>query len=188
MFFNKRYNTINYFHKKFETAMKHLFFAAIILFVTIGAKAQSDKNLAPYQKDSMLPTFSILETDSSTWFNSGDIPKNKSVIIVYFNPECGHCQLTAHEFQEKMDAFKDDFFIWVSFNKSMTEIRDFAVQYKLVDAKNVRIGRDTKYFIPTFFKLTYTPYIAVYNEQGKLLETYDGGTDTDTLIDLLHKY
>jgi protein-disulfide isomerase len=40
-------------------------------------------------------------------------------VIVYFNPECGHCQLTAHDFMEKKDDFKDVFFVWVTYRATM---------------------------------------------------------------------
>jgi len=164
--------------------MKSFFTLLICCCFVFVTHAQDVDPIAPYQKDSTIPAFSILQTDS-TWFNKEALPENKPVIIIYFSPECSHCQLTAHEFEEKRDKFKNVFFVWVSY-LSMPQIKSFAEEYKLLDAKNIRVGRDTKYFIPPYYHLKYTPFIAVYGKDGKLIQTYDGGTEPDTIVKLLN--
>jgi len=146
--------------------------------------AQSYDSTPPYQKDSLIPAFSILQTDS-TWFNKEALPGNKPVVIIYFNPECGHCQLTAHEFDQKKNKLKNVFFIWVTYDTSFKEIKSFAAEYKLLDEKNIRIGRDPKYFVPSFYRVKFTPFMAVYGKNGKLVKTYETGTDPDTIVKLL---
>lgn len=145
--------------------------------------AQEYNNTAPYQKDSTIPAFNLLLTDS-TWFSKDLLPGQKPVIIIYFSPECGHCQLTAHAFEEKKDELKDIFFVWVSYLPVDT-VKKFAEDYKMLDEENVRIGRDPNYFIPSYFRVKFTPFMAVYNKEGKLLKTYESGTDPDTLVKLL---
>ena len=76
--------------------------------------AQEYDSIPLYQKDSTIPDFSIMQTDSS-WFVKEFLPPNKPVIIIYFSPDCGHCQLTAHDFEKKMNKMKDVFFVWVSY-------------------------------------------------------------------------
>jgi thiol-disulfide isomerase/thioredoxin len=167
--------------------MKKLFFLLVILSSTLFVHAQTQKEKTyPYQKDSTLPSFSMLQTDSSTWFNSNELPKGKPVVIVYFNPECGHCQLTAHEFMEKKEEFKDAFFVWITYRATMDEIKQFGNDAKMFDAANIRLGKEMQYSIVPYYGVHYTPYIAVYNDKGKLLQTYDGGTDPDTIYRLLY--
>lgn len=166
--------------------MKKIIFLLIILYPGILVHAQRDKKVAPYQKDSILPVFSMLEIDSTTWFNNLDIPENKAVVIIYFNPECGHCQLTAHEFLEKKDAFKDVFFIWITYRASFAEIKQFGEDSKMFNEENIKLGKEMKYGIVPFYNVQYTPYMAVYNKRGKLLQTFDGGTDPDTIYRLLY--
>jgi thioredoxin-related protein len=165
--------------------MKKILFLLLIVFCVSSIYAQKEK-ISPYQKDSTLPIFSMLQTDSTTWFNTEDFPNNKPVVIVYFNPECGHCQLTAHDFMEKKDDFKDVFFVWVTYRATMDEIKHFGDDAKMFDDKNVVLGKEMKYTIVPFFNVQYTPYIAVYNENHKLLQTFDGGTDPTTILNLLH--
>ena len=165
--------------------MKKILFLLLIVFCVSSIYAQKEK-IPPYQKDSMLPIFSMLETDSTTWFNTTDFPNDKPVVIVYFNPECGHCQLTAHDFMEKKDEFKDVFFVWVTYRATMDEIKKFGDDAKMFDDNNIRLGKEMKYTIVPFFSVQYTPYIAVYNESHKLVQTFDGGTDPATILNLLH--
>ena len=163
-----------------KTLLAIIFFSC---FLNV-ANAQQFDTIPPYQKDSIIPAFSILQTDS-TWFNKEALPGNRPVVIIYFRPDCGHCQLTAQEFEQKIAQFKDVFFVWVSYD-SVAHIKSFAEEYKLLNAKNIRVGRDTKYYVPSFFKIKFTPFIAVYNKKGKLMHTYDGGTDPDTIVRLLN--
>ena len=81
--------------------------------------------------------------------------------------------------------FKDVFFVWVSY-QPLEEIQTFAETYKMLKTKNMVIGRDPKYYVPSFFRVKYTPYIAAYDKNGKLLQTFEGGADADTLYRSLY--
>lgn len=164
--------------------MKYFFALLLLCCSNSIVHAQDYDTIPPYQKDSLIPAFSILQTDS-TWFNKEALPHNEPVVIIYFSPECGHCQLTAHEFEEKRNKFKNVFFVWVSYHP-MADIKSFAEEYKLLNAKNIRVGRDPKYYVPSFFRVKFTPYIAVYGKNGKLIKTYDSGTEPETIIKLLN--
>ena len=165
--------------------MKRVFTLAVIFFALCGSMhAQDYDTIPPYEKNPNIPDFNLMQTDSS-WFIKANIPFGKSVVIIYFSPDCGHCQLTAHEYEENISRMDDVFFVWVSY-LSLDKIKSFAEEYKMLDQKNIRIGRDPNYFIPAFYKVKFTPFMAVYDAAGKLLKTYEEGTDPDTLIKLLH--
>jgi len=57
--------------------------------------------IPPYKKDKRLPAFQIQLVDS-TLFSKAQLPKNKNyTVIVYFSPDCGHCQHEAKELVKK---------------------------------------------------------------------------------------
>ena len=146
--------------------------------------AQEFDTIPPYQKDSShIPQFTLLKIDS-TYTNDRAIPKDKPVVIVYFSPTCGHCQITADEFSKKMRHMKKYFFVWVSYNP-LPEIKEFANNFRLQQFNNIIIGRDPNYFVPSYFRVKVTPFIAVYDKDHHLLQTYEKGTEPDTIIDLL---
>ena len=128
-----KHYVLKYFHLIFEkiiTTMKS-FIAIMAIFFCSSTMlhAQQYDSIPAYQKDSTIPEFSIMQTDSS-WFVKEFLPPNKPVIIIYFSPDCGHCQLTAKDFEKQRDKMKDIFFVWVSY-LPMDKIKSFAEEYKM---------------------------------------------------------
>jgi thiol-disulfide isomerase/thioredoxin len=149
--------------------MKQFALLLIAFTVFITANAQKD-TLPPYLQVPVIPAFVIQLTDSSM-FAKKDIPKKIPVVMIYFNPECGHCQLEAQELVKNMDKFKKVFFVMAAYH-DMEQIKEFASTYGLDKFSNVRIGRDSKYFIPVFYQVKTTPFSAVYDKKGNLLKAF----------------
>ena len=171
--------------------MKNLFAVCFFVLLSGSVSAQTKAaDEAPYKKDPNFPALNILLPDS-TWFTKEQLPpKYDYTIIIYFSPDCGHCQHTAKDLVQKMDSLKNVFFIFVAF-KSLQEIGEFSAYYGLDKFSNVRAGRDPKYYIPSFFRVTRTPYVVVYNKRGLLEKVYDPETtavpEISDLIELTQK-
>lgn len=164
--------------------MKKVVAFVIAAFITTAGFAQA-ADTTSYLSNKNIPNVRLIQGDSS-WFTNESIPKGKPVVIIYFSPECGHCQLTAQEINNDIDKVKDAFFIWVSYYP-VPEIKDFADKYKLAQYNNFKFGRDPKYAIPTFYRVRYTPFMAVYNKEGKLMQTFEQGTTAEVLHGLIAK-
>ena len=165
--------------------MKKIFFLVLAVSVYFASHAQAGPDTsAEYYKTQRLPDFKIMQPDS-TWFSNKGLPKNKPVVVIYFSPECGHCQLAAQEIKTNIDKLNKAFFVWVSYY-SVPEIKTFTEKYDLKQYKNFRFGRDPNYFIPTFYKVKFTPFMAVYDKKGKLVQAFEQGTDPETLAKLIH--
>lgn len=161
--------------------MKKLLFLFIISLKLYSVHAQEADTIPPYQKDSLhIPAFTVLKVDS-TYTNDKSIPKDKPVVIIYFSPECGHCQITADEFSEKMKEMKDIYFVWVSYYP-LPEVKEFAKKFNLQQFTNIIIARDENYAIPSYYRVKFTPFMALYNKEHHLVKTWDQGTDANTLI------
>src|SRR4051812_3473123 len=91
-------------NKKF---MRIIFILLIAVFISLSSNAQTKAissntdTLAPYQKNPSIPPFSIQMPDSS-WFSKVKLKPNKPTLILYFSPDCGHCQLETEEVLSKM--------------------------------------------------------------------------------------
>lgn len=165
--------------------MKKFLFIAIIILTVNTLKAQEFDTIPPYQKDSLhIPSFTVIKTDS-TYTNDKKIPKDKPVIIIYFSPTCGHCQITAQEFGDRMKEMKNYFFVWVSYNHDLSEIKEFAKKFNLQQFNNTIIGRLSDYSLPSYYRIKFTPFMAIYNKEHHLIKTYEQGTEADTLISIL---
>jgi peroxiredoxin len=162
--------------------MKKLVFI-LSLFVSFSAMSQDYDTVPAYKKNPTIPAFKVIMPDS-TWFTNTDLPKGKPVIITYFNPECGHCQLEAKEIADHKDKFKDAFMLFVSFQQ-LPDIKAFAEQFHLDTLSNFRFARDPVYFLPAFFRVEFTPYNALYGKDGKLYKTYPMGMNVKEVTDWL---
>lgn len=162
-----------------------VFFCTFLVSLSLQAQDGND-NSAPYKKDSSLPSFRILQTDSTTWFTRDQLPASNYTIIIYFSPDCGHCQYEAKEMVRNMDSLKNTFLVWVSY-KSITEIKLFSQLYGLDRFKNVRIGRDPLYGIPSFYQVKFTPFIAVYNKKKLFLKAWETGVEMPELTTFLRQ-
>lgn len=169
--------------------IKHRFMKKVVtlaiaaLIATAGFAQASDTT--SFLSNKNIPNVKLIQGDS-TWFTNANIPKDKPVVVIYFSPECGHCQLSAQEINNDIDKVKDAFFIWVSYYP-VPEIKEFADKYKLAQYDNFKFGRDPKYAIPTFYRVKFTPFMAVYNKEGKLMQTFDQGTTPEVLHGLIAK-
>ncbi len=157
---------------------------------TVSAQATTG-NDAPYKKDPKLPAFNI-QLGDSTWFTREMLPKTgyDHTFIIYFSPDCGHCQHEAKEIVKHMDSLSTAYFVFVGF-KPLDEIQGFSSYYGLDQFKNVKVGRDPTYFVPSFYRVTRTPFIVAYDSKGLLEKVYDPETtnvpEAEELVQFVNK-
>lgn len=150
--------------------MKKILLSLLLVITVSAVDAQTDE--AAYKKDPHIPKFSLLLPDS-TWFTSEQVPEKYShTVIIYFSPDCSHCQHEAKGLVQLMDSLKNSFFVFAAY-KPLEDIKGFAEYYGLNKFENVRTGRDPRYYIPSFYRVKYTPFIAIYDRNGLLQKIYD---------------
>ena len=66
----------------------------------------------------------------------------------------------------------------------LPEVKEFARKFNLQQFTNIIIARDESYAIPSYYRVKFTPFMALYNKEHHLVKTWDQGTDADTLIKL----
>jgi thioredoxin-related protein len=150
------------------------------LVVCSVAMAQQDTTALLYKRFPAVPPISLLKSDSGLITKAG-LKKNQPVLLMYFSPECHHCQHQMEDMIKRMDDLKKVQIVLATY-QPMEELVSFENKYQLKQYSNVRAGRDTKFFIVPFFKIRNLPYLALYNKKGNLITTYEGNVKMDTLI------
>ncbi|MBC7722973.1 MAG: redoxin domain-containing protein [Pedobacter sp.] len=170
--------------------MKNLFIA-LFLIITIPGIGYNQTNydtLPPYLKTKAMPIFKLLDCnstkDDSVWISNKSLPTNRPIVFVYFSPECSHCEYETEEIKKHMDSLSNAFFIFVSYHP-LEKIKEFYDKYGLAKYPNIRVGRDPKYFIPSFFRVEFTPFVGVYNRNQSFVKAYKSGADMNELIELV---
>ena len=100
-----------------------------------AAKVDSSK-LPAYLRTKDLPVIKLyadIKTkdgkQDTTLFTNANLPDNKPTVIIYFSPECGHCQHEMKEIEKNMDSLKNAFFVFVS-RFPVDSIKNFEKKYR----------------------------------------------------------
>lgn len=154
---------------------------------TTNKQAEVADTLKPYQKTPSLPVFNIRMMDSVTIFNTFNIPKGKKTMIVFFSPDCKHCNAQMKELVKGMDSLSDVQFYMITPVHSMTELRAFYEKYHLGNFKNIAlVGRDYEFFFGTFYGIKVVPDMALYDEQKKIIKLFEGNTTVSEIYKYTH--
>ena len=98
-----------------------------------------------------IPAFDLLKTDSSSHLTKADIlPKHKT-LIMFFSPECTHCQHQTEDMIAAIDSLKDIQIVMATY-QPFEEMQKFYVTYKISSFSNIKMGRDTQFFFPPYYK------------------------------------
>jgi peroxiredoxin len=102
-------------------------------------------------------------------------------VLVLFQPDCEDCQKEAVEIRKNLVAFESYQMYFIS-SYPVDIIQKFAIDYKLLDAKNVHFGNTTVENVLNNFGAIHAPSVYVYNEQGKLTASFSGQTSIDAIV------
>lgn len=159
--------------------MKHLY--AFITLLMASSHSFAQDSTAPAYTYFPLPQFSVLLSDSVTWYTKKDLPKSKKVLVMVFSPDCEHCQHETEMIKANIAKFKRTQILMVTpiaFDKT----RKFYDKYDLKNYQNIIVGYDPKFFFTGYFKLKMFPFIALYDKKYELVKTFEGAVKMDDLL------
>ena len=165
--------------------MRYLFILFVLCVCSERSIAQHDTvKTAPLYTQYPLPQFSILLTDSVTWYTKNDLPKRKKTMIMLFSPDCDHCKKETALIKKNISRFSGTQIVMVT-SMPFHKMREFYEHFELQQYKNITVGRDPKFFFSNYFKVHYLPFLAIYDKNYKLLKTFEGSTKWEDLVKYL---
>jgi thiol-disulfide isomerase/thioredoxin len=169
--------------------MRTVFILLTTLFFSFSISAQTNTGtanadtLAAYQKNPSIPPFNIQMPDSS-WFSKANLQAKKPTLILYFSPDCGHCQLETEEVLSKMKDLGNLQIIMIT-SRPFEDMANFAEHYKISRFPSIKIGTDPSRMVTQFYAVKFTPFSALYDTKGKLVKVYEKGIDMPELISMV---
>ncbi len=156
-----------------------LFFLSLI--VTVGCtRAQNNANIKN------IPDYRILDADS-VYRTPANLKKNQPVMIVYFSPDCSHCQHLFNEIKGQMKNFSKIQIVMVS-AVDYRMIKGFYKDFGISAYPNITVGTEgNSYKVLQYYNVKTTPYIAIYNHQHKLLKAYEKAPKIEELAAMVKK-
>jgi hypothetical protein len=104
-----------------------------------------------------------------------------NTIIVVFFPDCDHCQREATQIKKNIEQFKN-YTLYFLATTPKEEIETFAIDYKLGNEKNVQFGMIAAQDVLPNFGSIPTPSLYIYNSDHRLVQTFNGETDIETIL------
>ncbi|MHA4811792.1 TlpA family protein disulfide reductase [Flavitalea flava] len=132
----------------------------------------------------ILPSFNLLLVDSVTKFNTTSIPEGKPFAILYFSPDCEHCQEVTEGILKKIDSLKNVHFYFIT-NDPFDRLQVYNKMYKLYLFPNITLARDYNFFILRNFKEATIPYLVIYDKNKRIRATFSGGASGSQIIDYI---
>ena len=128
-----------------------------------------------------IPYFDLLLKDSTTLFSTAQIPTGKAIVLIYFSPDCEHCQEQTKNILQKIDSLQNVNFYFIT-TDPLDRLKMFDKYYKLYNYKNITIGRDIHFSFLKYYKPPGTPYLIVFNHHKNLRAVFDGEIKVSQLI------
>lgn len=141
---------------------------AICLVFNVLAQTDSSQN---YFKSKIIPEFNLAKMPDSSVFVNSSLQKDKPTVLIFFAPDCDHCQNATKEMTAKMDKLKDVQIVMVSW-MDVSFIKKFYADYKLADYPNITVTRDPLYKLLQYYGVHSIPDVFVYDKNGKYLDHY----------------
>ena len=133
-----------------------------------------------------MPSIDLLLLDSTTILNSNNIPTGKPISLVYFSPDCEHCQEETKGILENIKKLKDVQFYFVTID-SFDRMKVFNKYFKLKNYPNITVGKDINFSMLRNFEIPTTPFTLLYDKHKNLRVMIKGIIPTNQLIDQINK-
>lgn len=105
----------------------------------------------------LLPDFSILLTDSTTWLHSRDIPENKPFALFIFSPNCPYCKAQTKKIIEDRDLLGDIHFYFIS-RFPLLDVKTYSKEFQLDKQPNITVGLDSARFVTDYLEVPGFPF------------------------------
>lgn len=153
---------------------KNKFFKTVIFFLAISfysfvSNAQT------------LPAFKIKLSNGKV-FSFSDVSHQKPLILIYFAPDCEHCQVLMKQIFSQISTFKNTQMALVTF-EPVQMLLSFEKEFHTAKYSNIKVGSETQpLFLQKYYQLQHTPFTALFDKNGKLIVSYKDYTPVNDLI------
>jgi len=105
-------------------------------------------------------------------------------VLVFFQPDCDHCQRETVQIEQNLSAFKDYQLYFIS-DAALPQIAEFAQTYKLAGNPAIHFYQTSIADIMRTIGAVQLPSVYVYSGQGKLIKTFNGETPIGWILSVL---
>jgi len=125
----------------------------------------------PLVSKSNIPPFNITLANGKH-FNAGMLKKSRPLMLVYFSPDCGHCQNFTEALLQKVGKLKSVQIVMITY-QPLADTKIFEQRYKLSTYPNISVGTEGYSFVvQRYFDIQKFPFVALFDKKGALIQCY----------------
>ncbi len=128
-----------------------------------------------------IPAFKINIVPDSSMFTNDNLKKNMPVMIMFFSPDCDHCQKQIKEMMAYKQELKNIQIVMIS-PLSYKDNKTFYDEYALASMPNIRLGFDVTFKLRSLYQTTTYPSMYVYDKNGTLAKAFVGNIGVPAVI------
>lgn len=162
--------------------MKTFIFIAAFFAVSSVAIAQKDTANNYVSQFTSIPSFDINTVPDSSFYRSENLKKNTPFMMMFFSPDCEHCQKQIKELLAYKKELKDLQIVMVS-ALPYKESKNFYDEYGLAAMPNIKMGTDPSYKLRQIYRLQTMPAMYVYDKNGTLAKAFVGNIGVPFILD-----
>jgi peroxiredoxin len=110
---------------------------------------------------------------------------NQPTVILYFHPECEHCQYEATEMGRQPERFAKANMILITPDDSTKRIEAFADRYKIWQVDNLVILFDRNGQFKKQFGTSVVPAVFIYGANKRLLKQFTGEVKMEAVLKII---
>lgn len=111
-----------------------------------------------------------------------EFDSNRSLVLIYFHPECEHCQYEAKEIGLRADEFNNCQLVMVTPDDSLARIEKFCEEYQLWEIDNIEVLLDRESKFELTFGKAVLPSVYIYDKGQKLKKQFLGETKPEAIV------
>ncbi len=139
-----------------------------------------------FAQNGKLPPFAMMQPNGKV-FRAQDLPMGKSVVIIYFSPECDHCEVLMKDLMKKEASFRKASVAMITY-LPVDKVAKFVQQYNLNKYANIYVGTEgNSFFVRKYYKIEQMPFIALHDKNGNMVKTYRKEGALPDLINQINK-
>lgn len=152
---------------------------SIVSFLLLGWMLSSAFTATPAIKTGkegrLLPSFELLLPDSTTKFNTVEIPAGSPFVVIGFSPTCTHCQAEARDIVKNISQWKDTRIYFIT-PYPFQDMKGFYKYFKMDKCPNITMGHDETNAFFKYFDSKSIPYTTVFDSKKRLKQVFIGET------------
>ena len=110
-----------------------------------------------------------------------DVKNNANLLVMIFNPTCGHCAVMTDTLEHYIYLFKKSKLLMITGQNMGQYLEDFESEHNTNQYPTMLIGLDSSNFTNKIFLYNQLPQINIYDKERKLIKIFQGDISIDSL-------